>query len=59
MIFSFSDSTFTSEQKKKATEMEELFKQAKELFSNKGYNLLNVNVSYTEDKYLRHINVSE
>ena len=59
MIFSFSNSTFTSEQKKKATEVEELFKQAKELFSDKGYNLLVVNVSYTEDKYIRHINVSE
>lgn len=59
MVFSFYDSAFTSEQKEKATEVEGLFKQAKELFSNKGYNLLSVNVSYTEDKYVRHINVSE
>lgn len=59
MIFSFYDSTFTSEQKEKATEIEGLFKQAKELFNDKGYNLLVVNVSYTEDNYVRHINVSE
>jgi hypothetical protein len=59
MVFSFYDSTFTSEQKEKATEVEELFKQAKKLFSNKGYNLVGINISYTEDKYLRHINISE
>lgn len=59
MVFSFYDAAFTSEQKEKANEVEELFKQAKELFSNKGYNLLVVNVSYTEDNYVRHINIVE
>ena len=59
MVFSFYDAAFTSEQKEKANEVEELFKQAKELFSNKGYKLLVVNVSYTEDNYVRHINIVE
>lgn len=59
MVFSFYNSAFTSEQKEKATEVEELFKQAKVFFSNKGYNLLGVDLSYTEDKCVRHINVSE
>lgn len=59
MVFSFYDAAFTSEQKEKANEVEELFKQAKELFSNKGYNLLVANVSYTEDNYVRHINIVE
>ena len=59
MVFSFYDSAFTSEQKEKATEVEGLFEQAKKLFDSKGYNLLSVNVSYTEDKHIRHINISE
>lgn len=58
MVFSFYDAAFTSEQKRRATELEELFTKVKALFSEKGYTLKSFNVNYTEDKCFRNVNVS-